>query len=377
MRVSQAIWKDGAWNRTGEVLSRVDLVLAFGARQALDGGGIAGELRRRHPDALLFGCSTAGEIASTEVLDDTVVATEIEFSSTQVRGAVVHLRDMADARTAGCALARMLPHDGLAHVLVLSDGTEVNGTELVRGLVSELPAQVLVTGGLSADGANFESTAVCFGDVVERGVIGAVGFYGDRIHVGSGSLGGWDPFGPERIVTKARANVLLELDGRPALELYREYLGPHSQGLPASGLLFPLSIRVPDAPGIPLVRTLLGIDESTGSMTFAGDIPAGSRARLMKANFERLIDGAIGAARASHDAIGGHETDFALLISCVGRKLVLKQRVEEEIEGVRDVLGERPVLAGFYSYGEICPAAPSAGCELHNQTMTITTFRED
>jgi hypothetical protein len=68
--------------------------------------------------------------------------------------------------------------------------------------------------------------------------------------------------------------------------------------------------------------------------------------------------------------------DLAILISCVGRKLVLKQRVEEEVESVRNVLGARTVLSGFYSYGEIAPFLPSAKCELHNQTMTITTFAE-
>ena len=111
-------------------------------------------------------------------------------------------------------------------------------------------------------------------------------------------------------------------------------------------------------------------------MTFAGDMPAGAYARLMKANFDRLIDGAAGAAKVSYEAVGSIAPDLALLISCVGRKMVLQQRIEEEVEGVRDVLGRHTVLTGFYSYGEISPFTPSARCELHNQTMTITTFAE-
>ena len=111
-------------------------------------------------------------------------------------------------------------------------------------------------------------------------------------------------------------------------------------------------------------------------MTFAGDVPEGSYARLMKANFDRLIDGAGGAATTSYQAIGSATPDLAVLISCVGRKLVLNQRIEEEVEAVRDILGERTVLTGFYSYGEISPFTPGAKCELHNQTMTITTFLE-
>jgi len=169
--------------------------------------------------------------------------------------------------------------------------------------------------------------------------------------------------------------VLYELDGHSALQLYKRYLGEHASGLPATGLLFPLSLRTNEGDS-GVVRTILSVSEIDQSLTFAGDVPVGSYARLMKANFDRLIDGAIGAARTSYQALGSSSPDLAILISCVGRKLVLKQRVEEEVEGVREILGERTVLAGFYSYGEISPFTPRASCELHNQTMTITTFSE-
>jgi hypothetical protein len=200
--------------------------------------------------------------------------------------------------------------------------------------------------------------------------------YGSRLKVGFGSLGGWDSFGPERVVTRSKANVLYELDGRSALGLYRQYLGEQANGLPATGLLFPLSIRT-RADETPVVRTILSIDEEAQSLTFAGDIPEGAYARLMNANFDRLIAGAAGAARTSYQAIGSTAPGLAILISCVGRKLVLKQRIEEEVEAVRKVLGAHAVLTGFYSYGEISPFTPGARCELHNQTMTITTLSEE
>jgi hypothetical protein len=193
--------------------------------------------------------------------------------------------------------------------------------------------------------------------------------------VGYGSFGGWDPFGPERIVTRSKANILFELDGRSALELYKEYLGEHARGLPATGLLFPLNVRTGQN-ATPLVRTILAVNEKDQSMTFAGDIPEGSYARLMKANFDRLIDGAASAAKSAHFALGSASPDLAILISCVGRKLVLRQRTEEEVEAVRDVLGDKTALTGFYSYGEICPTATGGKCELHNQTMTITALLE-
>jgi hypothetical protein len=176
------------------------------------------------------------------------------------------------------------------------------------------------------------------------------------------------------VITRSTANVLYELDGQPALALYRKYLGEYARDLPASGLLFPLSLGT--EAGESVVRTILGVNEAEHSLTFAGDMPEGGHARLMKANFDRLIDGAVGAAQTCYAATGNTSPDLALLISCVGRKLVLKQRIEEEVEGVQDVLGQQAVLAGFYSYGEISPFTPSAKCELHNQTMTITTLSE-
>jgi hypothetical protein len=260
-------------------------------------------------------------------------------------------------------------------VLVISDGLKVNGSELVKGLASQLPAGVGVTGGLSGDGARFQRTLVCSGGPARERKIAAIGFYGDSIRIRCGSMGGWDMFGPDRVVTRSKANVLYELDGQSALDLYKTYLGAHAASLPASGLLFPLSVRGGgEEAGV--VRTILSVDEAQHSMTFAGDIPQGSHARLMRATFEHLIDGAQGAAQITETAVATKTADLAILISCVGRKLVLKQRIEEEVEAVREVLGPKPILTGFYSYGEICPFTQSARCELHNQTMTITTFAE-
>jgi hypothetical protein len=271
-------------------------------------------------------------------------------------------------------LAQALLGDGLSHVLLLAEGIHVNGTELLAGLRKALPEGVTVTGGLAADGPRFERTFVCKdGTPMERHVA-AIGFYGDRLEVGYGSMGGWDPFGPERIVTRSKGNVLYELDGHSALDLYRDYLGPYSADLPSSGLLFPLSLIGED--GRRLVRTILGINDDEGSLTFAGDIPEGAQVQLMKANFDRLIDGASQASEDAHRAVERRRPAVALLISCVGRRLVLKQRIEEELEAVQEVVGDGVPLCGFYSYGEVAPFGGTQRCELHNQTMTVTTLNE-
>ena len=380
MKHEQRQWKaPTGWTPRAAHQTNAQLVLVFGSRGCLSQPAILRQLRADYPAAILFGCTTAGEIAGDEVIDDSVVATAVHFEKTALDAACVRIADYSSSAAAGEALARKLEQQGLSHVLVLSDGLQVNGSDLVRGLTAALPSPVTISGGLSGDSSRFEQTLVVFGDprqqadAAQSGWIAAVGFRGESLRTACGSLGGWDPFGPERRITRSDGNVLYELDGQSALGLYKRYLGEHAADLPSSGLLFPLAIRAEGDDAV-LVRTILAVSDADESVTFAGDVPQGQYARLMKANFDRLVDGATGAAQAALSGLAN--PDLAVLISCVGRKLVLKQRVEDEIEGVRDVLGPRSCLTGFYSYGEISPFVTGTRCELHNQTMTITTFSE-
>jgi hypothetical protein len=378
MKIEQKVWtKNKGWSfsegpYTGE---KAQLVIIFAATEILKETKFFHDLKGMYPKAHLFGCSTSGEIHGTKVSDDTLVATAIHFEHTEVISTRITLDKVSSSLEAGEMLAQSMKKDGLIHVFVLSDGLNVNGSELVKGLAKNLPEDVTITGGLAGNGDRFEETYVLCDDIPSKNTVAILGLYGNNLKVGYGSMGGWDPFGPERLITKSKENVLYELDGKSGLEIYKKYLGEHASGLPATGLLFPLSIRTKDGES-GIVRTILAVNEKEQSITFAGEIPEKAYARFMKANFERLIDGAHEAANISFNAINKTPPDLAILISCVGRKLVLKQRIEEEVETIRDVLGGSAVLTGFYSYGEISPFAPGEPCALHNQTMTITTFTE-
>lgn len=378
MHLEQSLWtEENGWQRRPDGLGpSAQLVFIFGSTALIKQPTHLARIQAAYPRAHLFGCSTAGEIRGTEVHDHSLTITAVQFEHTELVLTHVKISGAEDSLQAGETLGRALAKSGLAHVLVLSEGLHINGSALVEGLTRQLPPGVAVTGGLSGDGERFKETYVLWEGQTLQNCIAAVGLYGARLRVGYSSLGGWDSFGPERLITRAQGNVLYEMDGKSALELYKKYLGEHAHDLPASGLLFPLSLRTREGE-TGVVRTILAIDENEQSLTFAGDIPEGAYARLMKANFDRLIDGASGAAKVSHAAMGQAAPQLALLISCVGRKMVLRQRIEEEVEGVREVLGPDTMLAGFYSYGEISPFTPSAKCELHNQTMTITTLAEE
>jgi hypothetical protein len=375
VKVVQLKWSNSSgWVHTssGAPHSGRSLVFLFASRGALENSLLVPELQEIFPHGTLVGCSTSGEIAGIEVSDDSAVATSIQFESTPF----VTVSELSDGRTdsqdIASSLMRQLPSSDLRHVFLFAPGISVNGSELSKGANTVLPAGVSVTGGLAGDGALFSKTLTVSNRGVFQDQYVAVGLYGNAIQIGHGSIGGWDLFGPSRIVTKSRGNVLYELNGKSALGIYKTYLGAHAEQLPSSGLLFPLAVKCCQD-SHPLVRTILAVDEDEQSITFAGDIPEGAIAQMMQANFNRLIQGASDAASAAQLKEGA---EFALLISCVGRKLVLKQRTEEEVEMVHEILGKTPVLTGFYSYGEISPIIKGGPCELHNQTMTITTLKE-
>lgn len=350
-----------------------DLLLLFISPTFENAELLVSFLKNKYPKAQLAGCSTSGEIHDIYVSDHTAVLTAVQFDKTTLESHEVLLEDMADSKEVGVSLAKQFDKNNLKHLLVFSDGLNVNGANLVSGLTSVL-REVSITGGLAGDGANFNNTFVISDTGLSAKKVVGIGLYGDHVKVGYGSKGGWDSFGIERLVSKSKDNILFELDGQPALEVYKSFLGEASKDLPGSGLLFPLSLRTKENLD-PVVRTILAVNEVDQSLTFAGNIPEGSYVRMMKANVNRLIDGAEESANISL-LKNAHGTSLSLLISCVGRRLVLKQLVEEEIEVVKDVMGEDAILAGFYSYGEIAPFGKFSPCHLHNQTMTITTISE-
>jgi hypothetical protein len=378
MKIHQQHLYKGKWiNKAGALDdgNQYQLVLVFGAAECIGDAPFYEKLKKDYPTADIVISSTSGEIAGDTVYDDSAVVTAISFNKTTCKAVVTQVQEHANSFETGQHLLKTLQANDLSSVFVISDGTKINGSELVMGFNEDNVNNIPITGGLAGDAARFIRTLVGLNSTPAVGNVVAVGFYGKNLKLGHGSFGGWDEFGHERNITKSDKNVLFEIDGRNALDLYKEYLGPYVDELPGSALLFPLSAKLPGATDA-VVRTILSVDENDKSMTFAGNLPEGSKVRLMKANFDKLIEGSSTAAQYSFENITGTKPDLAILISCVGRKLVLQERVDEEVEAAKDIFGDDTAITGFYSYGEISPFNPSSRCELHNQTMTITTFSE-
>jgi hypothetical protein len=361
------------WSSELPELSGSPLVLAFGGRAQTAQAALS-QLAARYPQSSICGCSGAGEIFAGSVSDDLLTVALLQFEHGKHRTVWSPIERASDSEPVGRSLGEQLCHPELRGILVLSDGLNVNGSALVNGLRASVAADVSITGGLAGDGPRFSHTWVIEDAHAVSNRVCAIGLYGKELRLGYGSRGGWDVFGPERAVTKSHGNVLHELDGKPALDLYKRYLGERAAELPASALLFPLAIR-PEKSEHRVVRTILSVDEEAQSMTFAGDVPEGYRAQLMRANLDRLIQGAEEAATAARCMTEAGSNTLAIAISCVGRRLVLGERAEEELEASLAGLPSGTQQVGFYSYGEISPSGVE-GCDLHNQTMTVTTISE-
>ena len=377
LRISGGNWR--VVSQKGEI-TRADLVICFGERRVIAVPENFEKFHNEYPDAQIVFCSTSGEIADIDVYDNAISAIVIQFEKTEVKAIRQNQLDFENSEDLGKSLIQDLDRGDLSHVFVLSDGQVVNGSKLVTGMNSVRRERTTITGGLAGDGIDFKKTLVGLNDMPKEGEVVAIGFYGENLKIGYGSMGGWDEFGKKRNVTKSEKNVLHELNGESALKLYKEYLGEAADELPGAALYYPLGIqRIDDETGESfVVRTILSIDEEAQTMTFAGDIPEGYTAQLMKRNTKRLINGAEIAAKNALKTLGTEEApDLAILVSCVGRKVVLGQNIEEEVEAVRELMGEETAITGFYSYGEIAPKPQFSNCDLHNQTMTITTFKEE
>lgn len=361
-------------------LPNANLVLVFGSVKRFSEGKLQGFLKTRYPTAQVVGCSTSGEISATGVFDDSIQITAIQWEKTIQRVAQTKMSGMQNSFEAAAGLAKQLKADSLRTIIVISDGLNVNGSELVKGFQSEL-GEVPIVGGLAGDGFGFSKTLQLFNETVSDNQVIAVGLYGTALITSSGALGGWRPYGPPRKVTKSEKNVVFEMDGKPALPLYRMYIGEaFARGLPGTGLKFPLAVIEEGKRDVEKIRTLLAVDDKNNSLTFAGNVEEGETVRLCQTNHDRLVEGAGAAANLVMDNLGANKTNqvgLALCVSCVGRKGVMGESVGDEVRLVQQVLGSQTNVTGFYSYGELAPRPNTTDSVLHNQTMTIGYLSEN
>lgn len=361
-------------------LPNANLVFVFGAIKRFSDAKLGEYMKSRYPSAQIIGCSTSGEINPSGVFDDSLQITAVLWEKTRQQVTHTKMHGMQNSFESGQNLARQLKTDDLRALVVISDGLHVNGSELLEGFRQVL-GDIPIVGGMAGDNAEFSRTLQMINDTVSENLIIAVGLYGKHLVVANGALGGWKPYGPPRKITRAQKNVVYEMDGKPALPIYRLYIGEaYAKGLPGTGLKFPLAVIEEGKRDVEKIRTLLAVNAADNSLTFAGNVEEGVTVRLCQTNHDRLVEGAAGAASlvtGNLETVHKHIPGLALCVSCVGRKGVMAEQVSDEIKAVQEVLGQQAVITGFYSYGEFAPRPNTSDSVLHNQTMTIGYLCED
>lgn len=360
-------------------LAAANLVLVFGSVKRFNEGKIQGALKARYPVAQIVGCTTSGEISPSGVYDDSIQITAIQWQKVMQRVTQAKTANMADSFDTAVGIAKQLKSDALRTVIVISDGLNINGSELLKGFQAIL-GDIPIIGGLAGDGGAFVKTLQLYNDTISSHMVIAIGLYGDALITSSGALGGWKPYGPPRKITKSTKNVVYEMDNKPALPLYKMYIGEaFARGLPGTGLKFPLAVIEEGKRDVEKIRTLLAVNAKDNSLTFAGNVDEGETVRLCQTNHGRLVEGAGAAAHLVLDGLSEHKTNqsgLALCVSCVGRKGVMAEQVVDEVKLVQQILGPQTSVAGFYSYGELAPRPKTTDSVLHNQTMTIGYLSE-
>ena len=378
MQTHQFSYKKNEWvglEAVSPEKNNIQVVLVFAERTLLEQNEFISKLQSSFPVSKIITCSSAGEINHSLIQEESAVCSTMSFDKTPTDFSVKNIKDYSNSFSLGEAAAKGLKQENLKYILVISDGSLVNGDDLLKGIQQGTDPSVLISGGVAGDGTRFQKTLVGLDGDIKEGNVVLMGLYGDHIRVGSSAYGGWDIYGPERMITRSESNILYDIDGKNALELYKQYLGKYTEGLPASALLFPISIKAKNETAY-VVRTILSIDETNKTMCFAGNVAEGSEVRFMKSNFDRLINAASDAGAEAISNMGDYPVDMALLVSCVGRKLVLTDRTDEEVEAVLDKMSDKSSVIGFFSYGEFAPQKGNEKTQLHNQTMTVTTFTE-
>ncbi|MBU3714142.1 MAG: histidine kinase [Ferruginibacter sp.] len=378
MHSSQFSYLNGEWkNLPDSEKDRLSagVVMVFADRIFLDNDKLIKDIQEKFPLSKIITCSSSGEIKQNNFQEFGAVCVSVQFEKTKIDIVAKNIYEHKNSFELGKSLAASLEQKDLKYILVISDGNLINGDDLISGIQEATDPSVLISGGLAGDADRFKKTVVGLDNNIKEGNVVLMGLYGSHIIVGTGTQGGWDVYGPERMVTKSEKNILYEIDGDNALDLYKKYLGKYADELPSSALLFPISVRKKEDKTF-IVRTILSIDEKNKRMIFAGNITEGAEVRFMRANFDRLINAASDAGAQAVSLMNNTPVNLAILVSCVGRKIVLGDRIEEEIEAVAECMSPETTIAGFFSYGEIAPNKDENITKLHNQTMTVTTFAE-
>ncbi|MBX2864116.1 MAG: FIST C-terminal domain-containing protein [Leptolyngbyaceae cyanobacterium MAG.088] len=351
------------------------LVVVFAAHEYCNAPQPLEDLCNAFPKSKIIGCSTPVVVCDGALLEGTISVGVIRFKHTQIRLSYASVKSFEESRSAGQHLGKHLADVDLKGVLIFSDGVTTEATDLVQGLQEMLPPNVTITGGL-ASGHTLDDTWMLCGGELKRFHACAVGFIGTTVELTRATGGGWRLIGKECKATRTSGRTLFELDGEPATDVYQRQVGSDvGFGLRESPTRYPLTIRLPRLE-MQIVRDVNSLDEASGAIELAGDIPEGVIVQVMTTTEDEILDGVDEAIeRMRSKTILPQNNALAVCVSCAGRRTVLLSKTSKEAALTYDGLGHGIHQIGMYAFGEISTTS-SGPAQVHNETITIGLIRE-
>ncbi|MGA2937236.1 MAG: FIST N-terminal domain-containing protein [Syntrophobacteraceae bacterium] len=316
-------------------------------------------------DIDVFGASSAGEICNDEFLEESIVAMLLDVSRDTYRLKVFEGREKTSSQIGqniGEWAKTVYENPAL---MVMSGGILADGDGILNGIINEMGRQAPLFGGMAGDDLKAHETFVFDGSRITSN--GAVALIFDRNVIGlqGVAFSGWKGIGTSKTVTKARGNIVYEINGEPTLDIYRKYLDfGHDPSVEITVVLasqYPLLLNRDD--GSSVLRAVVHINDDK-SLVYAGSVPEGAKVRFGMAPGPEIIDHVI--EQISEFSRQAPRSEAIVLFSCVARHLALGPMVEDEIAAVRK-LWDVP-LVGFFTYGEIGPVLQGR-CDYHNNTL--------
>ncbi len=326
------------------------------------------------PTSDLVGFSTSGHYISNEIEDDNIVYAALKFESSSVKVQTYNISDFSNSGELGEGIAKNIEElSKVKGIGIISDGGQVNGTELMTGLSMNLDNKIPIFGGMAGDQARFEATMTGLNEMPSHGNVIVISFIGEKLNISTAHDDGWSSMGMEFTITSSEGNILNTADNKNIYDMLHELLEPENEDeFNRNTLFYPFSLTTDD--GVSVIRTPIKVNHKEKTLVYAGDMPQGAKITLMKSNTMDLLDSAMHATTATKNE--DKLESFLFAISCVGRRVVLGDMASEEYEEISNIYDKAKIL-GFYSYGEFTRSAgDDSYCKMHNQTFTLASISE-
>jgi hypothetical protein len=357
-------------------VAKPDFVFMFGSI-GYDQRSLVQAVRETTGGAPLTGCSAEGTINGDDADESNFSVLVTAISSEELRwhnGIASGLLE-DDSRAVGQRVAQdLLPHlsaDTLG-LFVFPDGhldfgvARDNLDNFFAGLEENLPSERFLPMWGGGANANFDNMAsptyqYCDDEVISGGVSYAL--LSGKARAGWAISHGCIPIGGERIVTRSKGNIIYEIDGKPAMEVFEEYLPEgaltHDRDWFRYVISLSLCFRAPSYMKDEeyVVRGMPAVSMADGSITVQTEVPEGTSVWLSSRDKEKVSNGFDRMAKQIKEQLGGEKPNLVFQFECGtrGKAMFREQEKLQLLNRFRQSLDPDAPWMGFYTVGEIGP----------------------